>query len=92
MRVAEPEFAELEWVNGDGSWRALLYNDQEHSFAEVITLLVMATGFDLRRCAKITLEAHTAGRAEVVRTGEDEATRIAESLRAGGLLAAARPL
>ena len=80
----------LRRVSEGGAWRVLLYNDQVHTFSEVIALLVVATGFDLERCSAITLEVHVAGRAEVVRTGAAEAERIVGILCDGGLLAAMR--
>jgi ATP-dependent Clp protease adaptor protein ClpS len=80
-----------EASGGLGPWRVLLFNDQTHSFTEVILLLALATGYSLERCQRITMEAHLAGRAEVTRTDEGQATRIVGILRRGGLLAAMRP-
>lgn len=74
----------------DESWRVLLYNDQVHSFTDVVALLVIATGFSLEKCHQITLSAHTMGRAEVARADQTRAEEIAAVLTGGGLLAAVR--
>lgn len=73
-----------------GPWRVLLFNDQVHSFDEVIALLAVATGLDLDRCIEITELVHTAGRAEVIRTTQEGAERILTVLHRGDLLAAMR--
>jgi ATP-dependent Clp protease adapter protein ClpS len=74
-----------------GPWQVVLYNDQVHTMAEVVQALVKATGFELIRCAKTTMEAHLAGRAIVTRTDETSAERIVGALVNDGLLAAVRP-
>jgi ATP-dependent Clp protease adapter protein ClpS len=74
-----------------GDWQVVLYNDREHTMAEVVQALVKATGFELIRCARTTMEAHIAGRAVVTRTDEAKAERITAALVAEGLLAAVRP-
>ncbi len=74
----------------EGDWRVVLFNDQVHTFAEVITVLAAATGFDVERCSEITLEVHTAGRAMVTRTDAGQAEKMVRTLTRGGLLAAVR--
>ncbi|MBI3805557.1 MAG: ATP-dependent Clp protease adaptor ClpS [Nitrospirae bacterium] len=44
-------------------WNVILYNDDLHSFDEVILQVQKATGVALERAVEITLEAHLKGRA-----------------------------
>lgn len=90
--TAPLEIAESQPAKIDGSWRVLLFNDQVHTFQEVILLLVLATGFDLKRCVEITEQAHVTGRAEVIRADEATAEKVAKVLIDGGLIAAVRPV
>ena len=73
-----------------GPWRVVLFNDQVHTMHEVVMLLMTATGLSVERCVNVMMEAHVAGRAEVIRTSENRATRIVEILTQGGLIAAMR--
>jgi ATP-dependent Clp protease adapter protein ClpS len=85
---AEPDVA-CE-VTEEGPWRVVLFNDQVHTMHEVVMLLMTATNLSVERCVTIMMEAHVAGRAEVIRTSETRASRIVEILTQGGLLAAMR--
>lgn len=44
-------------------WKVILYNDDIHSFDEVILQLRKATGCTDERAAEIAFEAHTKGKA-----------------------------
>ena len=44
-------------------WRVLLFNDDVHSFEEVIAQVVKATGCPATRAAEIAWQAHTEGKA-----------------------------
>ncbi len=62
-------------------WRVLLFNDEVHSFEEVILQVQKATGYSLLKATRITLEAHQKGKA-VVYTGEfSECLKVANILR-----------
>jgi len=62
-------------------WNVILYNDDVHSFEEVIFQVQKATGFALERAVEITLEAHQTGRA-VCFTGDlDTCNRVAGILK-----------
>lgn len=62
-------------------WKVLLYNDDWHSFDEVVFQVQKATGYSLERAEQITHEAHATGRA-VAYAGEKEACkRVAAVLR-----------
>jgi ATP-dependent Clp protease adapter protein ClpS len=44
-------------------WQVLLFNDEVHSFDEVILQVQKATGCSLERAVQITYEAHNTGQA-----------------------------
>lgn len=54
-----------------GPWRVILYNDDWHTFEEVIEQVMKATGCCLEVAERIAYEAHTQGRA-VAYSGEKE--------------------
>lgn len=61
-------------------WKVLLFNDEVHSFEEVILQVQKATECSLLQASKITLEAHQKGKA-MVYSGE-----FAECLKVAGIL------
>lgn len=67
-RIAEP-------------WKVILYNDDIHSFDEVILQLIKALGCSTEKAAQIAFEAHNNGKA-VAHTGPfEECFRVAGVLR-----------
>ena len=65
----------------DDPYVVILYNDEVHGLEEVVEQIQRATGYDLERCIRIMLEAHTQGRA-IAYTGSEEACeRVARVLR-----------
>ncbi len=64
----------------DTPWKVLLFNDEEHSFDEVILQVQKATGCSLLKASKITLEAHQKGKAAVY------SGKFAECLKVAGIL------
>ncbi len=62
-------------------WKVILYNDDIHTFDEVILQLQKATRCSAQRAEQIAFEAHTKGKA-VAFSGEfDECFRVAGVLR-----------
>ncbi|MDZ7291012.1 MAG: ATP-dependent Clp protease adaptor ClpS [candidate division KSB1 bacterium] len=62
-------------------WKVVLYNDNIHTFDEVILQLQKATGCSVQRAEQIAFEAHTKGKA-VAFSGEfNECFRVAGVLR-----------
>ena len=49
--------------------KVILFNDEVHSFDEVIGQIIKATGYDLQKAEALTWEVHTTGKA-MVYTGE----------------------
>jgi len=67
-------------------WQVILYNDDIHSFDEVILQIQKATGYSLVKATRITLEAHLQGKATVYSGEFPECNRIAGVLREIGLV------
>lgn len=63
LDLPEVETISEEATQVDLPWNVILYNDDFHSFDEVILQVQKATGVSLERAAEITLEAHLKGRA-----------------------------
>ncbi len=45
--------------------KVILFNDEVHTFDEVITQIIKATGCDSARAEKLTWEVHNSGKANV---------------------------
>lgn len=59
----------------------ILYNDEVHGLEEVVEQTQRATGYDIERCIRIVLEAHTQGRAIAYTGSETDCDRVARVLR-----------
>lgn len=62
-------------------WCVLLFNDDVHSFQEVVLQVQKATGASLELAEQITLEAHTTGQAICYTGALDECERVAKILK-----------
>lgn len=65
----------------DDPWRVILYNDDIHSFDEVILQLVKATGCTTDEAARYAWQAHFEGKAAVYEGAFDECFRVQGVLR-----------
>ncbi len=65
----------------DHPWRVILYNDDIHSFDEVILQLVKATGCTLQEAEQKAWEAHRRGRAAVFEGSFEDCFRVQGILR-----------
>lgn len=63
LELPDVETISDEATEVDLPWNVLLFNDDFHSFDEVILQVQKATGASLQRATEVTLEAHTNGRA-----------------------------
>ena len=63
LHVEETESSVAEEVQLPA--KVILFNDEVHSFEEVITQIIKATGADLARAEALTWEVHNAGKAAV---------------------------
>ncbi len=62
-------------------WRVILYNDDIHTFDEVIGQLRKATGCNEEQAAQIAHEVHTRGLATAYTGEKDQCKRVASVLR-----------
>ncbi len=62
-RQVRVEVMEEEQV--DTAWRVLLFNDDVHTFDEVIGQIIKATGCSLSRAEQLTWQVHNEGKAQV---------------------------
>jgi len=61
--------------------KVILFNDETHSYDEVVRQVQKATGYDPSKCEQITHEAHTKGRA-IAYVGHLERCEMVESILA----------
>ncbi len=66
----------------DSPWVVILYNDDWHSYEQVVFQVQKATGCTLEKAVWITQEAHTTGRAVAYTGTLEECERVAGILRA----------
>jgi ATP-dependent Clp protease adapter protein ClpS len=62
--------------NLDTPWRVILYNDEVHSFDEVILQLIKATGCTTADAEKLAWRVHTDGKAAVFEGTFEECFRV----------------
>jgi len=60
--------------------RVILYNDEDHSFDEVIGQIIKATGCDTTKAEALTWEVHNSGKAMVFEGVMDECLRVSHIL------------
>lgn len=60
----------------DTPWRLMLYNDEEHTFDEVINQLIKALGCSIAKAEDITYRVHNHGKAQVYEGTFEECFRI----------------
>lgn len=65
----------------DDPYVVILYNDDYHDPREVVAQVQRATGYELERCIRIMLEAHTQGRAIAYTGSEADCERVARIMR-----------
>lgn len=63
--LGEPEIIEEESTGADLPAKVILFNDDWHTFEEVIVQLMKATGCGRERAEALTWEVHTRGKAAV---------------------------
>jgi ATP-dependent Clp protease adaptor protein ClpS len=78
---ALPERSEDEDARLNGAYIVILYNDDYHAMDEVVIQLQKATGYDIEKCVRIMVEAHTGGRAIAYSGSEEACERCANILR-----------
>jgi ATP-dependent Clp protease adaptor protein ClpS len=67
-------------------WQVVLFNDDVHSFDEVILQIQKATGYTLKRCAELTLRVHRSGKASIFFGKREDCEKVDAVLSAIKLL------
>ena len=62
-------------------WRVILYNDEVHTFDEVILQLIKATGCTTEQARAYAFEAHLKGKASVYEGSFEDCFRVQGILR-----------
>ncbi len=65
----------------DYPWQVIIFNDEIHSFDEVIFQIQKATGASLQAAFEVTMEIHTKGRAVCYEGALTRCEKIASILR-----------
>ncbi len=73
--------AEQEETKEDHPWRVILFNDDIHTFDEVIRQLIKATGCSTSKAEKLAWEVHSKGKACVYEGTFEECFRVQGVLR-----------
>jgi len=58
-------------------WQVVLFNDEVHSFDEVILQLQKATGYSLEKATELTLRVHNNGKAVVFIGSKKDCEKVA---------------
>jgi ATP-dependent Clp protease adapter protein ClpS len=65
----------------DRPWRVILFNDEVHTFDEVIGQLVKATGCSPSRAERLAWQVHTRGKASVYEGDFEDCLQVQTVLR-----------
>lgn len=76
----ETEPVILSDVDLDIRGKVILYNDDWHTFDEVIEQIIKATGYSYARAEAITWEVHTRGKAKVYEGPIEDCIRVSAIL------------
>jgi ATP-dependent Clp protease adaptor protein ClpS len=61
----------------DNPWQVVLFNDEVHSFGEVILQLQRAAGYSLEKATELTWRVHNNGKAVVYIGSKDDCEKVA---------------
>jgi len=75
-RACEREVEVLEEEAISGAWRVLLFNDDVHTFDEVIGQIIKATGCSHTRAQVLTWRVHHEGKAQVFESDLEACLRV----------------
>ncbi len=80
-KAPETEVIDQPDEKEDTPWRLILYNDEEHTFDEVINQLIKALGCTVAKAEEITMKVHNDGKALVYEGAFEECLKINSVLR-----------
>lgn len=79
--VPQKEKSQKSQPKIDRPWKVILYNDDIHTFDEVIVQVQKATGCSVHEATRITMEAHFQGKAVTYEGEFEECHQVAGVLR-----------
>jgi ATP-dependent Clp protease adaptor protein ClpS len=65
-----------EQVELGNPWQVVLFNDEEHSFDEVILQIQKATGYALERAVQLTIRVHEKGKALIYVGSKEKCEKV----------------
>ncbi len=65
----------------DNPWQVVLFNDEVHSFDEVILQIQKATGYALERAVELTIRVHQKGKALVYMGSKEKCEKVSSVLQ-----------
>ena len=91
VEIKEEETPSSGGTGGAGGWIVTVYNDEDHSYKQVIDILMKATGCGLEEAQIETSEVDMLGKSVVHLAGEEECKKVAEIIGSIGLQVEATP-
>ncbi len=79
LEVAEKKTSNQEELGNP--WQVVLFNDEVHSFDEVILQIQKATGFSLEKAAQLTFRVHQNGKAAIYFGPKGDCEKVANVLK-----------
>lgn len=76
-----PSVEILEEEDEETPWRVILYNDEIHTFDEVINQLIKATGCSTSKAEELTFKVHNEGKAKVYEGNFEECFEVNSILK-----------
>lgn len=75
------EIEDISTVSGEPEAKVILFNDDWHTFHEVISQIVKACQYSIERAEQISMIVHFKGRATVITSNLDHCLEIAAVLQ-----------
>jgi ATP-dependent Clp protease adaptor protein ClpS len=66
----------IEQIELGNPWQVVLFNDEEHSFDEVILQIQKATGYALERAVQLTIRVHEKGKALIYVGSKEKCEKV----------------
>ncbi|MES1227840.1 MAG: ATP-dependent Clp protease adaptor ClpS [Armatimonadota bacterium] len=92
--MATQTLPELDHSPSEGileEWQVIVFNNEVNTYEEVMTVLMLSTGCDAEEAYIETWEVDHDGQCCVHRSSEEECNRVAEVIRAIGIVVETKP-
>ena len=73
-------------------WQVIVFNNEVNTYEEVMTVLMLSTGCDAEEAYIETWEVDHYGHCTVHRASEEECNRVAQIIRAIGIVVETKPM